>query len=113
MLFERPANPSNPANLESKKTYKELFISKADQQGMLPVGEFATKVLKLEVEPQDIATLLDGKKRKIDVNNIEAPEINLGQGLRFNGTSEDYLGMNIHIDDLDEFVRRVKIYFGE
>jgi hypothetical protein len=33
---------------------------------------------------------------------------NLGEGLRFRGSTNDYHSLRIHIDDVDEFVSRVR-----
>jgi len=37
---------------------------------------------------------------------------NFGKGLRFLGNSEDFRKMQIHQDDVSEFIRRVKSYFA-
>ena len=93
-------------NFENREqlSLREKYAAEADDAGFLPVSAFATQELKRQ--SKSVAALLDGEE------NTEA-ESNFGEGLTFQGTSGNYPEMKIHIDDLDEFVRRVKEYFGD
>lgn len=81
---------------------KEKYISKADPEGYLPIGIFATQ--ELSRQSKSIAGLLDGE-------DGTSPEYNLGEGLRYKGTSGNYSDMKIHIDDLETFIDRVKTHY--
>jgi hypothetical protein len=86
------------------KLLKEKYGSKADESGFLYIGAFATGELKRQ--SKSVAGFLDGDEGT-------NPDINLGNGLRFTGISGNYSDMKIHIDDVDESVRRVRDYYGE
>ena len=89
---------------EGVKPLKDKYIPKADNDGYLYVGEFATQELRRQAK--SIAAFLDGDEG----TNVD---VNLGEDIRFTGNSGNYSDMKIHIDDLDEFVRRVRNYYGE
>ena len=81
---------------------KGKYISKADKDGFLYVGDFATQ--ELQRQGKSIASLLDGDEGT-------EPEYNLGNGLRYSGSSGNYSDMKIHIDDLETFIERVKEHY--
>lgn len=87
------------ANLASK------YASEADEDGFLNISSFVGTELNRQVK--NVAGLLDGEEGTSD------PESNLGRGLRHKGKSGNYCDMQIHKDDLDEFVSRVRAHFGE
>ncbi len=87
-----------------KLNLAEKYASKVDAEGFLSIGSFATQELKRQ--SKSVAALLDGEEGT-------SPEYNLGDGLRYKGSSGNYSDMKIHIEDLDEFVRRVRNHFGE
>lgn len=82
----------------------EKYRAKADAEGYIGVGDFATT--ELHRQGKSVAGLLDGDEG-------QAPEYNLGEGLRLKGNSGNYSDMKLHIDDLEIFVQRVKGYFGQ
>ncbi len=92
-------------NFENKEapTLKEKYMNEADEAGYVPTASFVTQ--ELGRQNKSVAALLDGEEGTADYN--------LGEGIRFQGISGNYPEMKIHIDDLDEFVRRVKEHFGE
>jgi hypothetical protein len=90
--------------IEASKSLREKYLSKADSSGYIDIGEFATQELRRQ--SKNVASFLDGDEGS---NN----DVNLGEGIRFTGTSGNYSDMKVHIEDLDEFVRRVKEYYGE
>lgn len=94
MSFEQHGQP---------KPLQEKYRKKADENGYVFIGEWATQ--ELNRQSKNIATFFDGEEGT-------NPEINFGDGIRFKGTSGNY-DIRIHIDDLDEFVRRVKNYYSE
>ncbi len=86
-------------NLEKLVDFKEKYSLKADENGYLRLGdvgreEFGGRQVK------NIASLLDGSE-----------EINLGENLKYEGNSGNYSDMKIHIDDLDEFIKRINQYY--
>lgn len=83
---------------------KEKYLSKADAEGYISVGAFATGELRRQ--GKSVAALIDGEAGT-------EPETFLGKGLRYKGESGNYSDMKIHVDDLEEFIRRVKKHFGE
>lgn len=91
-----------PHNFESSpKLLAEKYRSKADSEGFIFIGDFATQELKRQAK--SVAGLADG-----DGGDCE----NLGEGLKIKGDSGNYSNMKIHIDDLDIFVSKVKEHFG-
>ncbi len=70
----------------------------------MSISEFATQELKRQ--SKSIAGLIDGEEGT-------EPDLFLGKGLRYKGSAGNYSDMKIHIDDLEEFIKRVKEYFGE
>lgn len=93
-----------PKNNKEKTTLKEKYSSDVDSEGFVSVRAFATGELKRQ--SKSIAAFLDG-----DAGSN--PDANLGEGLDFKGSSGNYSDMKIHIDDLDEFIKRVRNYYGE
>ena len=45
-------------------------------------------------------------------NEGTQPEINLADGIRFKGSSGNYSDMRVHVDDVEEFIKRVRNYYG-
>lgn len=88
---------------KNNESLKNRYAPQADGEGYIPTASFATQELKRQ--NKSVASLLDGDEG--------AGDYNLGEGIRFRGSSGNYPDMKIHIDDLDEFVRRVKEHFGE
>jgi hypothetical protein len=86
-----------------ESSLKEKYFSKADPDGYIYVGDFASAELKKQ--SKSLAALLDGEGGTI-------PEYNFGEGLKYKGNSGNYSDMKIHIDDVDTFVQRVKSHFG-
>jgi vacuolar-type H+-ATPase subunit C/Vma6 len=93
-------------NFENNKdaSFKNKYRAKADEEGFVSVGDFAT--VELGRQAKNISSFLDGEE---GMN----PDANLGEGLNFKGTSGNYSDMKIHIDDLDEFIKRVRNFYGE
>ena len=91
-------------NPPQTRPLKERYAARADADGYLPVMEFATSALGRQTK--NIAALLDGEEGT-------NPKHHLGTGLRYAGSSGSYYDMRIHIDDVDEFARRVKIHYKE
>ena len=87
----------------SSESLKNKYASQADSEGYLFTASFATQELKRQ--NKSVASLLDGDEGTGDYN--------LGEGIRFEGSSGNYSEMKIHIDDLDEFVKRVKEHYGQ
>jgi hypothetical protein len=85
-----------------KISIKEKYANKADENGFVWVRDFATQELKRQ--SQSIASLLDGEEGL-------SPEYNLGEGIRYTGSSGNYSDMKVHIDDLEEFMERVKNHY--
>jgi len=81
---------------------KEKYSSKIDEEGYISVSDFSNK--ELGRQTKNIASLLDGEEGTI-------PDYNLGEGLRYKGSSGNYTDMKIHIDDLEEFIKRVKNHY--
>ena len=82
---------------------KEKYVTQVDSEGYLLVNSFATQELKRQ--SKNIASLLDGEEGT-------SPEYNLGEGLRYKGSSGNYSDMKIHIDDLETFIERVRSHYG-
>ncbi len=89
-----------------EKTYqsnlKEKYASKLDSNSFIRVGDFANQ--ELGRQAKNIASLLDGEEGM-------SPDYNFGEGLRYTGKSGNYTDMKIHIDDLPEFIARVKKHY--
>ena len=83
---------------------REKYLSKVDKEGFVYVGDFATQELKRQ--SKSVAAFLDGEEGT-------EPDIHLGNGIRFKGSSGNYSDMKVHIDDLEEFINRVKNYYGD
>lgn len=81
----------------------EKYRARVDDEGFISITDFATTELRRQAK--SVAGLLDGDEG-------QAPEYNLGEGLRFKGSSGNYSDMKLHVDDLDTFIQRVNEYFG-
>ena len=86
----------------NEQSIKEKYQSMADGNGFVSVSAFANK--ELQRQAKNIASFLDGEEGL-------SPEYNLGEGLRYSGKSGNYDTMKIHIDDLEEFIGRVKKHY--
>jgi archaellum component FlaC len=82
---------------------KNKYASQADEDGYIFTATFATQELRRQ--NKSIASFLD--------NDEGTGDYDLGKDIRFKGSSGNYSEMKIHIDDLDEFVKRVKEHYGE
>ena len=60
---------------------------------------------ELKRQSKSVASFLDGEEGT-------EPDINLGNGIRFKGSSGNYSDMKVHVDDLEEFIKRVRDYYG-
>lgn len=80
-------------------TLKEKYISKTDGEGYVRLGEISRSDFN-ERQIKNIASFLDGSEG-----------VNLGENIRYEGNSGNYTDMKIHIDDLEDFVRRIKEYY--
>lgn len=76
----------------------------ADENGYVSVSEFSWNELKRQTK--SIASFLDGDEGL-------SPEYDLGQGIEFVGSSGHYDQMKVHINDLEEFINRVKKHYGQ
>jgi hypothetical protein len=83
---------------------REKYLSKVDKDGFVYVGDFSTQELRRQ--SKSVAAFLDGEEGA-------EPNINLGNGIRFKGSSGNYSDMKVHIDDLEEFIERVRNYYGD
>lgn len=70
-----------------------------DENGYVHFGDIALDLLRQQ--SQYASRYVDGK--------IEGYP-NLGNDLRFQGSSSDYHELKIHKDDIEEFIRRVREY---
>lgn len=95
--MDKIEQPNNTESLQDK------YISQADEEGYIFTSAFS--VPELRRQNKSVAALLDGDEGTGDYN--------LGDGIRFKGKSGNYPDMKIHIDDLDEFVKRVRKHYGE
>lgn len=83
---------------------KEKYKNKIDKNGFVRVGDFSNQELRRQAK--SIASLLDGEEGL-------SPEYNFGEGIRYVGASGNYDTMKVHIDDLEEFIKRVKNHYKE
>ena len=83
---------------------REKYLSKVDKDGFVYVGDFSTQELRRQ--SKSVAAFLDGEEGA-------EPGTNLGNGIRFKGSSGNYSDMKVHIDDLEEFIERVRNYYGD
>lgn len=97
-------SPEFLKNEQKSPSLKEKYAPEADPEGFVSVGTFATTELKRQ--SKNVAAFLDGDEGS-------NPDANLGEDLRFKGYSGNYSSMKIHIDDLEEFVKRVRDFYGE
>ena len=91
-------------NLVPEQSLKEKYQHKADLDGYVLVSVFAGPETKHQAK--SIAALADGEEGTVE-------ELNFGKGLHVKGNSGNYDEVKIHIDDIDEFVRRVKNHFKD
>lgn len=94
--MQKMENFNVPLNL------KEKYASKIDSEGYLPISSFANQ--ECGRQAKNIASLLDGEEGA-------SPEYNLGDGLRYKGSSGNYDTMKIFIDDLEIFIERVRNHY--
>jgi hypothetical protein len=86
--------------MEYKEKIPEQKITfEADKDGFVHFGDVATRLLNKQCQYAS---------RYVNGDFGEYPK--LGEGLRFQGDSGNYHDMKIHIDDIEEFVRRYKEY---
>ncbi len=85
--------------IEGELTLRQKYALKLDPNGFLLVIDFADG--ELHKQSKVVARLLDGFAGT-------EPEDNLGTGLRVIGNSGNYDTMKIHINDLAEFLKRVR-----
>jgi hypothetical protein len=91
-------------NVSSDKTnVREKYLSIIDSEGYLRLGDINRSDFEGR-QVKNISSLLDGEEGI-------SPEYNLGEGIRYKGNSGNYSDMKIHIDDLSEFIERVKIHY--
>ena len=81
---------------------KEKYKSKVDTDGYLRLSDIREELNGRQVK--NTASLLDGEEGM-------SPEYNLGKDLKFLGKSGNYSDMKIHIDSLDEFIKRVNNHY--
>lgn len=83
------------------QSLKEKYLSKKDENGFVRLGDISRQDFDGR-QVQYIARLLDGSEGN-----------NLSEGLKFEGNSGNYPDMKIHIDNLSEFIDRVKKYYSQ
>lgn len=84
--------------MESYKNSNERNLSEkyaADENGFVSFGDVSRGELNKQAQYGS---------RYVDGFQGEYP--NLGEGLRFEGNTDDYHSLKIHKDDIEEFVRR-------
>jgi len=86
-----------------QRTLRERYLLKTDKNGYLKIGDFSTQ--ELQRQSKSVAAFLDGDEGT-------NPDINLGTDLKFQGSSGNYSDMKIHTDDLEEFIKRVRDFYG-
>ena len=91
-------------NLSPEQSLKAKYQSMADSDGYVLTFAFADQ--ETGHQNKSIASLVDGEEGTIE-------ELNFGKGLRVKGNSGNYDTVKIHIDDLGEFVKRVKNHFKD
>lgn len=94
--------PKNVPELEPKISLREKYLSQADSEGYIKISAFATT--ELNKQTKSVAGLIDGEEGT-------DPDCFLGKELRYKGSSGNYSDMKFHIDDLEEFIKRVREYF--
>lgn len=85
-------------NMESFKNSNEANLSEkhpADENGFVSFGDVSRGELRKQAQYGS---------RYVDGFQGEYPS--LGEGLRFEGSPDDYHSLRIHKDDIAEFVRR-------
>lgn len=94
-------------------------MSQCNQHGYYS-GPFCLECTTGEHSAQDAGYRLFNEDRSLGQNQYASRYVdgrhgypNFGEGLRFKGDPEDYHSLYIHIDDYDEFHRRVKKHRDE
>jgi hypothetical protein len=95
-------NMETPKNFQERSSLRDKYLPKADKDGFVCVSAFAT--IELQRQTKNIAAFLDGDEGT-------EPDYFFGEGLRYKGNSGNYSDMKIHIDDLEEFIKRVKKHY--
>ena|ERR1035437_1670061 len=88
----------------SEQSLKDKYQHKADPDGYVFTSVFAGQ--ETGHQNKSIAGLADGEEGTVE-------ELNFGKGLRVKGNSGNYDAVKIHIDDIDEFVMRIKNHFKD
>ena len=91
-------------NIPEQISLKNKYLSRVDNEGYVSVSAFATTEIKRQTK--SVAGLIDGEEGS-------EPDYFLGECLRYKGSSGNYSNMKIHVDDLEEFINRVKKHYGE
>jgi hypothetical protein len=99
-IFEK----TNNGQIETENDFKNKYLEQADNEGYVAIGAFAVSELKRQAK--NVASLLDGEEGT-------EQDYFLGENLRYKGNSGNYSDMKIHIDDLDEFIKRVKKHYEQ
>ncbi len=85
--------------MEFKEKPFEKTMFNVDENGFVKFGDVSRKLMGKQCQYGS---------RYVDGAFGEYPK--LGEGLRIEGSSDDYHNMKIHKDDIDEFMRRYKEY---
>ncbi len=93
-----------PEEFPNQQNLKEKYLSKIDKDGYLNLTDTRDEYGGRQIK--NIAAFLDGEEGK-------EPHYNLGDGIKFKGSSGNYSSMKIHMDDLETFVIRVKKHYGD
>ncbi|MEK7195368.1 MAG: hypothetical protein AAB655_01595 [Patescibacteria group bacterium] len=97
-------NPGEQLEGGQSAPLRERYLDRADEEGYVYIREFAGP--ELNAQTKTLAGLADGEEGTNE-------DLNLGEGLRFLGSSGNYPDMKIHIDDLENFVERVRNHLKE
>ena len=84
---------------EDRVKIAKIVEEKSDEEGFVNFGEIAHGIFNQQSQYAS---------RYIDGAIPGWP--NLGEGLRFKGSTEDYHFVRIHKDDIEEFIRRKRDY---
>ena len=90
---------------QKPKNLQEILREKADNEGFIFLGDIPRNIFGGR-QIKSIAAFLDGEEGL-------SPDINLGKDINFKGKSGNYSGMKVHIDNVEEFIERVKKYYGD
>lgn len=80
-------------NNEKVPSLSEKYL--ADENGFVEFGDISRGELRMQTQY--------GSRY---VNGFAGEYPNLGEGLRFEGDTDNYHSLKIHIDDIGEFVKR-------